>query len=813
MKTARYFLSVVFLVSTCYWTTRSQVFYDTVSVRSVGPGMTHYLIIAPAVPWNINVLKVDLKNPYLSVETVKANDRLAGREIISSMAARKSSLGHEAIGAINGDFYSGDGSPTNIQISRGEILLRPVSRPALGFSADNTPMIDVVSMSISVLVEDTVVTVQGVNTTRQTDQLILFNSYRGTTTGTNEFGTEAMIRPVFSWISNDSVVCVVESVQVRVGNMTIPKGWAVLSGHGVSESNIMSRVQPGDTVRLYQNIAPGLKKLKEMIGGSERIIHNGTNVGAWPERHPRTAVAFSQDSTTLFLVTVDGRQAFSAGMTLTEMGEFLLDLGIYQAINLDGGGSTTMVIRDSVMNSPSDGGQRAVSNGLLVISSAPTGQLDKVSISPKNTRIFRGSTKRFVAFGNDQYGNPVSLDHSASRFSCDEHIGTIDSLSGVFMAGTTSAVGYVRIRYSSFSDSARVVVKILGRHVLTPVDVVTDTTRTVSFNVESYDTDVLRQSIPLNDYQWTLTNPSVGSISNVGVFKGLKQGTTHVVASLDGLSDTSLVRIEIGQVSSVLDSLEDLSKWTMAGALVDSFSVSVVDSVSTLGTSSLRIDYAFTGSANISYVYLDANIPVFGVPDSILLDGRTDNHSHRLYYIVEDDNGEVFRLYSSRLMNRIGLIDTIRAPIFPNQPVTTNAVFNFPMTLKRIEIQLVYNRVSGTFYSGSLFLDNLRVSYPQKIMTSVVYRDRVMPEGFRLDQNYPNPFNSSTRIRFSIPARQWVELKLYDILGRLRKVVVSRVFEAGEHIEKLQTDDLTTGVYFLRASASRMKTSKMVLIK
>ena len=129
----------------------AQILYDTVAVRPVGPGVKHYRIVAPAVPWNLNVLVADLKNPYISLETVKANDRLAGHEIVRSMAARKSSPGHDAIGATNGDFYSGNGSPTNIQVAQGEIIRGPVNRPAIGFAETNSPMIGVVSFAGSVI--------------------------------------------------------------------------------------------------------------------------------------------------------------------------------------------------------------------------------------------------------------------------------------------------------------------------------------------------------------------------------------------------------------------------------------------------------------------------------------------------------------------------------------------------------------------------------------------------------------------------------------------------------------------------------------
>ncbi len=74
----------------------------------------------------------------------------------------------------------------------------------------------------------------------------------------------------------------------------------------------------------------------------------------------------------LLIVTVDGRQpGYSEGMTLSEFAKFLLSLGCTDAMNLDGGGSTTMVVRGRIVNSPSDGSERKVANALALFSLAP----------------------------------------------------------------------------------------------------------------------------------------------------------------------------------------------------------------------------------------------------------------------------------------------------------------------------------------------------------------------------------------------------------------------------------------------------------
>ena len=118
-----------------------------------------------------------------------------------------------------------------------------------------------------------------------------------------------------------------------------------------------------------------------IIGGWPRILRDGENVandastvegtlsGNAEARHPRTAVGFSRDSSTLLLLTVDGRSENSGGMTLVELADMMRQLGAWQAMNFDGGGSTTMVIDGKVVNHPSDKeGERTVGNAFLITS-------------------------------------------------------------------------------------------------------------------------------------------------------------------------------------------------------------------------------------------------------------------------------------------------------------------------------------------------------------------------------------------------------------------------------------------------------------
>ncbi len=146
--------------------------------------------------------------------------------------------------------------------------------------------------------------------------------------------------------------------------------------------------------------------------------------------------------------------------------------------------------------------------------------------------------------------------------------------------------------------------------------------------------------------------------------------------------------------------------------------------------------------------------------------------------------------------------------------ITPGATFNYPSVLRRIEVQLVYNRQAGIRYTGTLFLDNLRVGYPQSFPTWVERDSLFLPNDFVLSQNYPNPFNPSTTIRFEIAAAGMTTLKVYDVMGREARTLVNKELEAGAYSATFDASNLPSGTYLyvLQSGAQRL-TGKMLLLK
>lgn len=280
--------------------------------------------------------------------------------------------------ATNGGYFRTEGpyrgEPAGIVLSAGKVLSEPSrKRPGLAVSnAGRKTRLAVVDVGFraEVVTSDKVRRrVDGFNRPRLDDELILFTPEFNRTTLTGPAGVEAVVR-------KGHVVALSDGT----GDTEIPRGGWVLSAHGAAAAWLRDNGRRGARLELRSDVrlSPRPAFAPEfVIGGGPRLVRSGRNAAAsdpgnYPEgfaaaRHPRTAAGVRADGRIL-LVTVDGRQPeLSVGMTIAELAALLIELGAVEAINMDGGGSTTMALRGRVVNSPSDvTGERAVGDALLV---------------------------------------------------------------------------------------------------------------------------------------------------------------------------------------------------------------------------------------------------------------------------------------------------------------------------------------------------------------------------------------------------------------------------------------------------------------
>ncbi len=537
--------------------------YETVADQMIGPGMRYCKLIERSTPLSIDILEVDLTDPYLAIESCKGHEilrrwdlSLGSRETTSSMVRRNHGENRRVAGAINGDFFNTAkyaGEPVGFQVSRGVPLNLPIGWSTVAFTPDHKPLLERFSFDGRVLHRGSIARIDRINASRENDLLVLYNSFFADSTRTNAGGAEALLTPVTPWMMNDTVDCIVDKVELNIGNLPIPDNKVVLSGHGMTIPFIAA-MQPGDTVRLVLRLPQTPARVKEIIGGSPRIVHNGVNTALEDNQaegrpssfatnlHPRTAVGFSEDSTKLIMVVVDGRQPeLSAGINLIDLADLLLNLGCHNAINLDGGGSSTMVIRDKVVNSPSDGWERSVANALLFISTAPKREVIRLELKPGALRILEGESQTFSMAGLDTFINTITANPADFSITMKPGLGVITP-EGCFTAGSSRDSGYVHFSYQQVRDSVFVAVKTLEKLEILPDVAVIDTSGTVQFTIEALDSDGTH---PHPNVTWENTNPQVGTLDATGLFTPAGIGETQIIIRAAGLADTARVRVSV----------------------------------------------------------------------------------------------------------------------------------------------------------------------------------------------------------------------------------------------------------------------------
>ena len=351
---------------------------DSIQTRTIRKGIIHteYTLTGP---YTLDVLTVDLTSTACRIGTFRPDSLTR-----TSVQARQNSVGAKnVVTAINADFFSFSTHwPQGNQVKEGMMIHGTLSNRRSHFVTDVTgrPYLTTLTFHGSVMsTMGKVVTIDGVNLHRDSGTIVLYNMYRGQRIRRDSTGWEMPLRILSDkWVTNDTMRFVVGGVQAG-GTSSIRDGNAVLA-FGAESAGNMKNFADGDTVRLYIGFREIPGRVAEVIGGSGRILWNGEiadnnfrraeSLGQafLRTRHPRTFLAIDKDTTRLYLCTVDGRQKTSIGMNFEEMAKFLLSIGAWNAINLDGGGSTTMVIDGQIVNSPSDkSGERAVANSLQVI--------------------------------------------------------------------------------------------------------------------------------------------------------------------------------------------------------------------------------------------------------------------------------------------------------------------------------------------------------------------------------------------------------------------------------------------------------------
>lgn len=603
---------------------------DTLAHFKAGPGSYYTsLRLMGSNRLDVYFLKVDATHPHVTFKAALGRDSIYSGEQPSAMARRKSREGAMYFAGTNGDFYVTAGFvgyPVGGCMVESEIARIPsAARKVVAFDEQKLPSIGAMSYSGVVKSGNNSHTIDAVNHLREANQLVLFNQHNGRFTRTNAFGTEVLIEllPGVTWGANRTLRAKVLQVQQNRGSMLIPRGMAVLSGHGTA-ATFLNTWQVNDEIELSLNLTlEGANDFyTNIVGGDHRnvMLLNGvveSNLSQiWNELHPRTAIGYSQDRQTVIFCVVDGR-GLSAGVTTKQLAELMLSAGAHTAFNMDGGGSSTLYVKEfGPMNVPSDGTERAVANALFAVSTAPTDPViaeirsyeTNIKLPPNG--VFK---PKFLAY--NQYGFLLNKDLQNVTLSCDPSLGFINDAGELVANGQVS--GTLTATWNHLQTQIKITIVPEAEIAIRLDSVIVDHLKGYAIEVQS-KIGLNTMTVLPSALRWDVEHPDICRVES-GVLYGLKNGRTILRGSLGNFRDSILVIVEIPENREVIaEQFLQPAQWQLSSSLASWNTHFTHNNLPADWLHGVGVRYQFKPTRS-PFLKLSRNIRLPGLPDSVKL--------------------------------------------------------------------------------------------------------------------------------------------------------------------------------------------------
>jgi hypothetical protein len=349
---------------------------DSVHVDTITTGVTHSFIRDRRGPWAIHVVTIDSARCRPVFEARKPGRDVTARATTTQLAAG-------TLVTINADFFAiPGGTPVGPHVTGGTPLIGPTDRHAFAITAHGWRMGFARMDGRIAAASDTARIVQlnrmatrfsayaGTN-----DGVTLFTAWMGDSIGADSTARRITIRAANDASPEVSGSGVIVAIDSPAPMTRMQRGEVVLHVHGSANPWARRRIA-GESVSWHTAATMYGARIVEGVGGFPELLRDGrpvladqtVNPSFGAQRHPRTAAGWTADGRLLF-VAVDGRQPpYSDGMSLDELTWLFQRLGATDALNLDGGGSTALVVEGALVNRPSDAaGERAVGNAFALV--------------------------------------------------------------------------------------------------------------------------------------------------------------------------------------------------------------------------------------------------------------------------------------------------------------------------------------------------------------------------------------------------------------------------------------------------------------
>ena len=701
---------------------------DFAEERRVEDGVMHKAEWRKSGPLFFNTVIVNLDKSFLHLEAEKAQDKLFKGEQIASLAEREIKSGKNVIAAINGDFWGDKFVTTGLFVDEGTIFKDPYpKRSVFLIDKEGEPHIERVSLEVKLLAGTASLPINTINPVKTEQEAMLFTPRYGEPIkfkSACDIFKFRQLDPEF--IPNQPCRIRMEALAKDVKEISCDEGMLLLAVKPEGSMPYQDALPVSKETQIMPKLTGFEKPVILAIGGIPRLIRDGRIFVEWEAEdikesfsttmHPRTAIGISQDRKKIFLVTVDGRQpALSIGQSLDDLAQYMKELGAWDAMNFDGGGSTTMWVRGEIANRPSDAtGPRICSNALLVVSDTSAGAPANMDLKPDMLRLPCSAQYPLKPRLYDAHYNPLPIESANIEWQLTGSIGEIRS--GLFTADAFDSNGSITAKLKDADLSHTISVEVAKPKLINvkPEKIMLTSGGTASMDITATDSSGEYLEI-LPDMIHVLPVEGIKWDGNLQTVIGEKAGKHILTLDIGGATKDIPVYVNHFKTELIesFDASDNNITLTTTNCDNQKTNLAIEKENKKEGNASVRVNYKMT-SGGTSAVYLTFHKPIPGEPFKLGFWVYGDGKEEWLRGIIQDKDGEEFMadftggtkgVYWKDEWKYVE-IDTSRLT-----PKWTNpaAKLDYPLTL--YQIYLAQTREAKKS-AGSILLDGFSAQYP-----------------------------------------------------------------------------------------------------
>ncbi len=621
---------------------------DELISRQVGPGITYKRLRSETFPLNINMLIMDLNNPYNRVQTTTANESAQGTEMLVKAAARQTTDELKVIAGANANFWC---------VSSQEPWSPTLVGTCYGGHAKNGQMITetnthndkwnggwkhtgVMGCDIDKVLHcghyffkgyinhDKISKTQiyQVNKVVRTDEIGMYNRFYGqskTFRPVDQY-TDENGKAAWNIVNGDCTEVILDLVEGQEWQISKVMKFEVKeirqnAGTGTLGDHDMALVGRGDKVAVLDALAVGdilnvqtnyyrrdydetdssqytdtKLYFDNFICGNALVMEEGEyttfndSESYNSQVYSRTGYGCSQDGKTLYVVVIDKASdpvwGSSAGCNTKVMCDIAKHYGAWNMANFDAGGSAEMLLHDEIINKTTEGSPRAVSNGWFLCSIAPQDDQEVAQLVFYDLNLQAASYSSFTPRLIAYNQYGDIIDYDFKDFTLSCDPALGTCDGSTFIAGATSMTGGLTATYGSVSVTKDITV------VNAPVSI-----RIHNILLDGYRTYTMEVTATIGDnvytydpaaITWTVDDPEVASLDADGLLTGLKNGTTTIHATIGEYNDQATVTVEIPKTQFM--AVTDYTDWNVKGSSASNVEMDAEGNISLTLSSTAR---------------------------------------------------------------------------------------------------------------------------------------------------------------------------------------------------------------------------------